>query len=62
MPMAKNVTGPHGNFLKTNRDYRELMLRSGTFPKRWEDTYDEYEKKVGEWWTQPKWKCGFGVK
>ena len=19
MPMAKNVTGPHGNFLKTNR-------------------------------------------
>ncbi|CAK8998929.1 unnamed protein product [Durusdinium trenchii] len=62
LPLAKNVTGPHGANTKGSQDYREIMLRSGNFPKRWEDTYDDYEKKVGEWWTQPKWRCGYPAK
>lgn len=61
-PLAKNVTGPHGTYTKGSYEYREIMLRAGNFPKRWQDNFEDYDVKVGEWWTQPKWRCGYPAK
>mmetsp|Transcript_37530 Transcript_37530/g.87182 ORF Transcript_37530/g.87182 Transcript_37530/m.87182 type:complete len:259 (+) Transcript_37530:68-844(+) len=56
LPLAKNISGPYGRYVKGSEEYRNRMLMHGTFPKRWEDTPDEYPKKVGEWWLQKRWR------
>eukprot|EP00930_Biecheleria_cincta_P004803 TRINITY_DN105733_c0_g1_i1.p1 TRINITY_DN105733_c0_g1~~TRINITY_DN105733_c0_g1_i1.p1 ORF type:complete len:251 (-),score=33.10 TRINITY_DN105733_c0_g1_i1:74-748(-) len=61
MLMAKNVTGMHGTYVKSSQEYIELMLRKGNFPKRWKDDPEDYKdiKKVGEYYLNPKWACGW---
>merc|ERR1711924_244499 len=62
LPIAKDVTGPLGAYLKTSYEYREIMLREkgAGFPKRWTDDHEElgYVRKVGEWWTKAPWWNG----
>lgn len=74
LPLAKNVTGPMGTFTKSSEDYRIAMLRHGDFPKKWQDTPEEYAwmKRSSEPWMDKtpayefpdewKWKGddGFG--
>ncbi|CAE8586616.1 unnamed protein product [Polarella glacialis] len=57
LPLAKNVTGAHGGYVKGSEEFRNVMLDHGTFPKRWKDEYSTYEKKVGEWYLAKKWRC-----
>jgi len=56
LPLAKNVTGPFGEYVKGSEEYRIKMLKHGNFPKRWQDNYDEYENKVGEYYLKKKWR------
>jgi len=55
LPLARNVTGAFGRCVKTSQEYRDTMLRAGGHPKRWGDTPDEYEFKIGEWWNSRRW-------
>mmetsp|Transcript_120473 Transcript_120473/g.302810 ORF Transcript_120473/g.302810 Transcript_120473/m.302810 type:complete len:253 (-) Transcript_120473:52-810(-) len=52
LPLAKNVSGPLGTYVKTSEEYRHIMLRSGAFPKRWADNVEDFKFKTGEWWVE----------
>lgn len=56
LPLARNITGLGGLLTKTSEEYRTIMLSHTSFPKKWQDTYDEYVKKVGQYWLSPRWR------
>lgn len=64
LPLAKNVTGPFGQLTKSSQAYRDAMLKSGAFPKKWQDTPEEYAwmRKSTEWWMDNElWGNHFGT-
>mmetsp|Transcript_42853 Transcript_42853/g.118472 ORF Transcript_42853/g.118472 Transcript_42853/m.118472 type:complete len:264 (-) Transcript_42853:98-889(-) len=57
LPLAKNVSGPMGEYVKGCEEYRSSMLRSGQFPKRFSDNDEDYPKfryKDTEFWRHIK--------
>jgi len=57
LPLALNVSGPLGSYVKGSEEYRNLMLAHPNFPKRWGDNYEEYTRKTeGEWYLRAPWK------
>jgi hypothetical protein len=56
LPLARNVTGPLGEYVKGSEEYRIRMLRKGNFPKRWADNEEEYPNRVGQYYLKRKWR------
>lgn len=54
LPLALNVSGAFGEYVKGSEEYRTRMLRSGSFPKRWADTPDAYPIRDGEWYIKKR--------
>eukprot|EP00929_Paragymnodinium_shiwhaense_P106313 TRINITY_DN715_c0_g2_i1.p2 TRINITY_DN715_c0_g2~~TRINITY_DN715_c0_g2_i1.p2 ORF type:complete len:226 (-),score=69.54 TRINITY_DN715_c0_g2_i1:104-781(-) len=55
LPMALNVSGPFGEHVKGCEEYRNRMLWTGQFPKRWSDNVEDFpDKKKGEWYINKR--------
>ena len=57
LPLALNVSAPYGAYVKGSEEYRNVMLRNGPFPKKWQDTPEEYDWKRGEYWLKKPHNC-----
>mmetsp|Transcript_55029 Transcript_55029/g.118905 ORF Transcript_55029/g.118905 Transcript_55029/m.118905 type:complete len:227 (-) Transcript_55029:121-801(-) len=51
-PLARNVSGPFGRYVKGCEEYRTRMLRHGSFPKRFQDEEKDYPTRRGEWYLK----------
>lgn len=59
LPLALNVSGPFGRHLKGCEEYRNRMLWTGQFPKRWSDNIDDFpDKRAGEWYINKRKNVG----